>query len=57
MKPTDEDVDAELDRMANMYGVEKAQIEQMLGGNTEMVKGDLKVQKAIDFLVQESKTI
>ncbi|TXL62561.1 trigger factor [Cerasibacillus terrae] len=57
LKPTDEDVDAELDRMANMYGVEKAQIEQMLGGNTEMVKGDLKVQKAIDFLVQESKTI
>lgn len=46
LKPTDEDVDAELDRMANMYGVEKAQIEQMLGGNTEMVKGDLKVQKA-----------
>src|SRR5699024_10036506 len=42
LKPTDEDVDAELDRMANMYGVEKAQIEQMLGGNTEMVKGDLK---------------
>lgn len=57
IEATDEDIDAEMEKMAGMYGVEKDQIKQMLGGNTSMLKDELKIQKAIDFLVDESKTI
>lgn len=54
---SDEDVANEMEKMADMYGVEKDQIEQMLGGNTTMLKDELKIQKAIDFLVDQSETI
>lgn len=57
LNPTDEDVDAEMERMSSMYGIEKDQIVQMLGGNTDMIKGDLKNSKAVDFLVENSKTV
>ncbi|MFC0299892.1 trigger factor [Virgibacillus soli] len=50
--PSDDDVKKEVERMAEMYSVEVQQIEQMLGGNTELLKDDLKLQKAIDFLVE-----
>ncbi|MCP8617034.1 trigger factor [Salirhabdus salicampi] len=53
---TDEDVEAELEKMAEMYQAEVAQIKQMLGGNTDALKEDLKVRKAIDVLVNESKS-
>jgi trigger factor len=57
IEPTDEDVDEELDKMSSMYGIEKEQIVQMLGGNTATIKGDLKNNKAVDFLVENSKTV
>lgn len=57
LEATDEDVEKELDRMAEMYNTEKEQILQMLGGNTEALKGDLKFRKAIDFLVDERQVI
>ncbi|MFP7493439.1 trigger factor [Terribacillus saccharophilus] len=53
---TDEDVNAELDKMAEMYQTDKEQLTQMLGGNTDAIKDDLKFQKAIDVLVDNSKT-
>ncbi|ASF40068.1 MULTISPECIES: trigger factor [Halobacillus] len=52
----DEDVNAELENMASMYQTDVAQLTQMLGGNTDMIKEDLKVRKAIDVLVENSKT-
>lgn len=52
---TDEDVNAELEKMASMYQTDVAQLTQMLGGNTDMIKEDLKVRKAIDVLVANSK--
>ncbi|MYL19942.1 trigger factor [Halobacillus litoralis] len=52
---TDEDVNAELENMAGMYQTDVAQLTQMLGGNTDMIKEDLKVRKAIDVLVENSK--
>ena len=55
LEATDEDVNKELESMAEMYSMEVEQITQMLGGNTDMLKEDLKTQKAIDFLVEESK--
>jgi trigger factor len=57
LEASDEDVEAELDKMAGMYGTDAEQLKQMLGGNTDALKGDLKTRKAIDFLLDESKTV
>lgn len=56
IKPSDEDVKAELEKMASMYGAEVDQLVQMLGGNTETLENDLKIRAAIDFLAENSKT-
>lgn len=52
---TEEDINEELSSMASMYGIEKEQIVQMLGGNTETIETDIKMRKAIDVLVEHSK--
>lgn len=57
LEVSEEDIDKELDKMAEMYKMEKEQIKGMLGGNTEMLKTDLIMQKAIDFLIEESKAV
>lgn len=57
LEVTEEDINAELEAMASMYKIEIEQIKQMLGGNTDTIKGDLKMRKAIDFLADESKAI
>ncbi|MEJ8776328.1 trigger factor [Pseudogracilibacillus sp. ICA-222130] len=49
------DIEAELENMASMYNLDKDQIIGMLGGNTNLLKEDLKIKKAIDFIVDESK--
>jgi len=56
IEATDEDVDQELEKMASMYNVEVDQLKQMLGGNTDAIKEDLKLKKAIDYLVEHSQT-
>ncbi|MFC3040039.1 trigger factor [Virgibacillus xinjiangensis] len=57
LEVSEEDVDAELENMASMYGTDKEQLKQMLGGNTNAIKEDLKFKKAIDFLVENSKAV
>ncbi len=57
LEVTDEDVQEELERMAEMYNMEVDQLSSMLGGNTEMIKGDLLFRKTIDFLVEHSKAV
>src|SRR5699024_10446367 len=54
IEAADEDVGKELDKMAEMYNLEKEQIVGMLGGNTDMLKNDLKTSKVIDYLVEQS---
>ena len=56
IEATDEDVEAELAEMATMYNMEVEAIKQALG-NLESIRGDLKIKKAIDFLVENSKTV
>lgn len=56
LKATDEDVDAEVSKMAEMYNMDVATIKQALG-NLDAVKGDLEIKKAIDFLVDNRKTV
>jgi trigger factor len=55
---SEEEIDAELAKMAEMYQMEVDQIKQMLAmqGGNDAVSADLKVRKAIDFLVENSKT-
>lgn len=57
LEATEEDVNAELEKMASMYGTDVEQLKQMLGGNSDAIKEDLKMRKAIDFLVEQSKTV
>src|SRR5690606_6145932 len=57
LEVSEEDVNAELENMATMYGTDVEQLKQMLGGNTEAIEEDLKFKKAIDFLVENSKTV
>lgn len=57
LEVTDEDIDKELEEMAEMYKLEKDQIVNMLGGNPDVLKEDLKIKKAINFLVEESKVV
>jgi len=54
---TDEDIEEEFNKMAETYGIEVEQIKQMLGGNTDAIKSDLKFKKAIDFLVDHRKVV
>ncbi|PLR68321.1 MULTISPECIES: trigger factor [Bacillaceae] len=51
---TDEEVDAEVAKMAEMYNMPVDSIKQALG-SVDGLKEDLKVRKAIDFLVENSK--
>jgi trigger factor len=57
LEASEEEVDAELERMAKMYDTNKEQLTLMLGGTTSVIENDLKYQKAIDFLVEQSKSV
>ncbi|PKG21663.1 trigger factor [Niallia nealsonii] len=53
---SEEEVTAELEKMSAMYNMPTDAITQALGG-TENLKMDIKMRKAIDFLVENSKTV
>lgn len=57
LEVSDEEVDKELENMSSMYQTDVEQLKQMLGGNTDAIKEDLKFKRAIDFLVEESKSV
>jgi trigger factor len=54
---SEEEVNAELEKMAEMYQTEIENLKQALAaqGGTDMLVGDLKVRKAVDLLVENSK--
>jgi trigger factor len=54
LQVTDEELNEELERMAAMYQTTVDNIKNMLG-NPELLKEDIKIRKAIDFLVDNSK--
>ncbi|MEW9107988.1 trigger factor [Cytobacillus gottheilii] len=54
---TEEEISAELDKMAEMYNMGVDAITQALGGNLDALKSDLQMKKAIDLLVENSKTV
>ncbi|MEH7388979.1 trigger factor [Bacillus sp. JJ1503] len=53
---TDEEVTAELSKMAEMYNMSVESIEKALG-SLESLKTDLQIKKAVEFLVESSKTV
>ncbi|MBB6445837.1 trigger factor [Bacillus benzoevorans] len=56
LEATEEDINAELQKMADMYNMTVENIKAALG-NLEGIKADLQIKKAIDFLVENSKTV
>lgn len=56
LEVSEEDVDAELNKMAEMYNMTVENIRAALG-NVDGIKGDLKVRKAVEFIVENSKTV
>lgn len=56
LEVSDEDVDRELNKMAEMYKMNVDNIKSMMG-TLDGLKADLKIQKAVEFLVENSKTI
>lgn len=54
IEASEEDVNAELEKMAEMYQMTVENIKQALGG-LESIKADLQLKKAVDFLVENKK--
>lgn len=54
LEASEEDVDAELNKMAEMYNMTAENIKAALGG-VDTIKEDLKLRKAIDFLIENKK--
>ncbi|VEF47446.1 prolyl isomerase [Bacillus freudenreichii] len=52
LEPSEEDVNKELQKMADMYSMAVEDIKKAFGGNTDQIEADLKIQKAVDFLVE-----
>ena len=58
IKASEEAVEEQFDKMAEAYKMEKDQIKGMFGEEQlDMMKEDLAVQAAIDFLVAEAKLV
>ncbi|MEI5905644.1 trigger factor [Bacillus spongiae] len=56
LEVSDEDAEKEVSVMAEQYNMSPDNIKQAIGG-LESLKGDLKIRKAIEFLVENSKTV
>ncbi|MBM4762470.1 trigger factor [Bacillus sp. B15-48] len=54
---TEEDVNKELETMSGAYNMDVEQIKMALGGNVDAIKSDLQLKKAVEFLVENSKTV
>ena len=53
---TEEDVDAELAKMAEAYGMEVDKLKKLVGENeTASIKNELKMRKAVELVVAEAK--
>lgn len=52
---SDEDVEKELQQMADMYKLTLDQVKEYMGSQTEMLKKDLAAQKAEDFIYANAK--
>ncbi|WP_339162528.1 trigger factor [Siminovitchia sp. FSL W7-1587] len=56
LEASDEDVEKELQKMADTYNMSVEEVKKAFGENLDHIKADLKIQKAVEFLVENSKT-
>lgn len=55
---TQEDIDKELENMANMYQMDLERLKEVMGENeTDSVKKDIAIQKAVDLVVEAAKEV
>lgn len=54
IKATEEEIDAELEKMSAQFGMDVEQIKQAIG-STVMLENDLRFNKTVDFLVDNAK--
>lgn len=54
IKVTEEEINAELEKMSEQFGMEVDQIKQTLGG-TRVLENDLRFNKTVEFLVENAK--
>ncbi len=55
---TDEDIDAEIEKMAQMYGMEAETLKGYMGeAEKEGMKNDLALQKAVDLIMENVVTV
>jgi trigger factor len=53
---SDEDVDAEIEKMAGMYGMDAANLKEMVGdAERKSMKKDIEIQKAVTFIMDNVK--
>lgn len=56
VEASEEDVDKELEAMSTQFGISAEDIKKTLG-NTDLIKGDVRVKKVIDLLVDNAKFV
>ena len=56
IEATDEDVDAEIEKMAGMYGMSVDQLKEYMGENEKnSIKRELAITKAVEFVMAHAK--
>ncbi|RYL93858.1 trigger factor [Sporolactobacillus sp. THM7-4] len=55
IEASDEDVEEELKKMSEAYKIGVDQMKAALGGSTDLIKKDIALRKAVDFLVENSR--
>ncbi|AVQ32956.1 trigger factor [Staphylococcus muscae] len=56
IEASDEDVDNELQKMSDQFGISVEDIKKTLG-NSDLIKNDVRVRKVIDLLISEAKLV
>lgn len=56
LEVSEEEVEKELENMAGMYNMPVEEIKKVLG-SLDSIKEDMKVRKAVEFLVENSKAV
>lgn len=56
IEPSDEEIDAHLDKMAAAYGMDADKLKEFIGETEkESVKRDVAIEKAVDFILENAK--